>query len=199
MDKRRLHHVWTELRPIKARYFFAAALLCLTVGIFALRANNLRMVELREAVYQADRDNGDTSAALTALQRHVTSHMNTSLSSGDNTVYPPIQLKHTYERLRESSIKTSNEQIYTDAQAHCERLNTTDFSGRNRVPCIEEYVQSRGAAESKAVPDSLYKFDFVSPTWSPDLAGYSLLGSALFTIAGITIWLVNRWFRRNIG
>ena len=198
MNKRRLHHIWTGIRPIRPLYFFAAAGVCLVVGVFALRANNLKMVELRNAVYQADKDNGDVSKALTELQRHVTAHMNTSLSSGNSTVYPPIQLKYTYERLREANVKTSNEQLYIDAQAHCERLNPTDFSGRNRVPCIQQYVESRGV-QQKPIPESLYKYDFVSPTWSPDLAGLSLLGSALFMILGIGFWLVNRWFKARIA
>lgn len=198
MDKRRLHHLWTNIRPLRPWYFFAAAGLCLVVGIFALRANNLKMVELRSAVYQADKDNGDVSAALTELQHHVTTHMNTNLSSGDSSVYPPIQLKYTYERLREADLRTSNEQVYIDAQAHCERQNTTDFSGRNRVPCIEAYVESHGTT-AKSVPDSMYKFDFVSPTWSPDLAGFSLLGATLFSLLGLTIWLVNRWFKSRVA
>lgn len=200
MNKRRLHHIWTNLRPIRPWYFFAAAGLCLLVGVFALRANNLKMVELRAAVYQADRDNGDVSAALTNLQRHVTAHMNTNLSSGDSSVYPPIQLRYTYERLREANLKTSNEQVYSDAQAHCEGQNATDFSGRNRVPCIEAYVESHGAsAQSAPIPDSMYKFDFISPSWSPDLAGFSLLASTLPGLIGVTTWFVNRWFKSHVA
>jgi hypothetical protein len=198
MDKRRLHHQWTYIRLVRPWYFFIFMLACLIVGVFALRANNLKMVELRDAVYQADKDGGDTSKALTELQRHVTSHMNTGLSAGNTSVYPPIQLKYTYDRLREANAKTTNEQIYTEAQQHCEALNPTDFSGRNRVPCIQEYVESRGV-QQKAVPDSLYKFDFVSPTWSPDLAGFSIVGAIFFGLLGAGFWLVDRWFKKRVA
>lgn len=196
MNRRQLHHLWTRVRAVRPWYFLAAALVCLVVASLALRANYTRMVELRNAVYQADKDNGDVSAALTNLQRHVTAHMNTNLSAGNNAVYPPIQLKYTYERLREANVKASNGQLYTDAQAHCESLNSTDFSGRNRVPCIQEYVESRGV-QQKVVPESLYKFDFVSPTWSPDLAGWSLLATGMFLFLGAGKWLLDRWFRRH--
>jgi hypothetical protein len=160
-----------------------------------MRANYARMTELREAVYVADQNNGDVAGALTSLQRHVTSHMNTGLSAGSNAVYPPIQLKYTYERLREANLKTDNEQLYIDAQAHCERLNPTDFSGRNRVPCIQQYVESNGA-QQKAVPENLYKFDFVAPLWSPDLAGLSLLAAGAFALAGLAMRLIAR--RRRV-
>jgi hypothetical protein len=197
MHPRHLHHIWTKLRVIRPWYFFVIAVLCLGVSFYALRANNLRMVELRGAVYAADKNNGDVAGALTNLQRHVTAHMNTNLSSGNTSVYPPIQLKYTYDRLRTSNLKTSNEQVYSDAQAECERLNPTDFSGRNRVPCISAYVESNGV-QQKTIPDSMYKFDFISPIWSPDLAGYSLLATVFFTLAGIIWWLVELHIKRRL-
>lgn len=197
MNIRRMHHLWKYIRPIKPWYFFAVAAAFLVVSIIALRENNLKMVELRNAVYAADKNNGDVSKALTELQRHVTAHMNTDLSGGNTTVYPPIQLKYTYERLRTNNLKTSNEQLYSDAQAHCERLNPTDFSGRNRVPCIQDYVESRGVQQA-AIPESLYKYDFVSPVWSPDLAGYSLLGTFFFTLLGVFVYFFRRWWKRKV-
>ena len=148
MDKRHLHHVWTKLRRLKPWYFLALAVITTAVCVFALRANNQHMVQLRDTVYQADKDNGDVSGALRNLQAYVTSHMNTDLSSGPNGVYPPIQLKYTYERLvqAQKDAQTSN-QLYTKAQHYCEGRNSVDFSGRNRVPCIEQYVQSHGGAK----------------------------------------------------
>jgi hypothetical protein len=196
MDRRKLHHIWTDVRAVRPRYFFIAALLCLGVSLYALRANNLRMVELRDAVYAADKDNGDVSKALTELQRYVSRHMNTRLT-GPNGVYPPIQLKYTYERLRAESAKASNEQVYTDAQRQCEAQNPTDFSGRNRVPCIQQYVEAHGV-QQKPIPQSLYKFDFVSPAWSPDLAGFSVLATVLLALAGLAVWLVDKWFKRRL-
>lgn len=197
MNAKRLHHLWTNIRPIKPGYFFIAAAFCLVLGVYGLRDNNLRMAELRSAVYEADKNNGDVQGTLTELQRFVTSHMNTDLSGGsNNAVYPPIQLKYTYERLQEAESKKSNEPVYREAQAHCERLNPNDFSGRNRVPCIQEYVQNHGV-QQKVIPDALYKYDFVSPSWSPDLAGFGLLGAGLFGCIGAALWAVNRWLKRR--
>lgn len=176
MDKKWLHHLWTKLRPIKVWYLLVLFLLMAAVAVFALRQNNLRMVELRQAVYTADAQNGDVEGELQKLRAYVYAHMNTDLSTGADSVYPPIQLKYTFQRLQEAQ-KTKTQQdnaaVYTQAQAYCEGQNSTDFSGRNRVPCIEQYVSNHGV-KAKTVPDAMYKFDFISPSWSPDLAGFSV-------------------------
>ena len=168
----------------------------------ALRQNNLRMVELREAVYQADEKGGDVETALQALRAHVHAHMNTNLSSGDASVYPPIQLKYTYQRLVESEQKKlseANTTVYSDAQAHCERLFPGSVSGGPRVPCIQAYVTTHGSdVQAKKIPDSLYKFNFVSPSWSPDIAGFSALLAGLF--AGLTVarFALGRWLQSRV-
>lgn len=197
MHKKRLYRVWTKLRPLKPWWFLVLAALSLVVSVYALRANNMEMVRLRQAVYEADKSGGDVQGALTDLQRYVTSHMNTDLSGGPNGVYPPIQLKFTYERLQAvQNQQASNEQVYSDAQAHCERTHPNGFSGGGRVPCIQEYVKTHGKAV-QPIPDSLYKFDFLSPTWSPDLAGFSVLATLLFTTLAVVLWLIKRWLKRQ--
>jgi hypothetical protein len=184
MDKKALHHFWTHrIRPVKVWYLLVLFLLSAGVTVVALRNNNLHMVALRDKVYQADQSNGDVETALQNLRSYVYGHMNTELATSTN-VYPPIQLKYTYERLQQAEaerVKALNDTIYTDAQHYCEQQDPTGFSGRGRVPCIEAYVKSHNAT-AKQIPDAMYKFDFVSPTWSPDLAGFSLLISILLLI-----------------
>lgn len=202
MNKRRLHHTWTKFRRVKPWYFLIVTILAIVVAVFALRSNNQQMVVLREKVYSADKANGDTETALRNLQVYVTSHMNTNLTAGKTSVYPPIQLKYTYDRLvEEQSNKTSltNEQIYTEAQRVCEQQNSRDVSGRNRVPCIQRYVQSKtNISQTPTIPDALYKFSFVSPTWSPDLAGWSIVVAILSFLMFIISLIANRWFKKNV-
>ncbi len=179
-------------------YFLAAGVCCL-ICINGLRTNNLTMVKLRADVYQADKDDGDVRGTLTNLQHYVTTHMNTDLTPSHNSVYPPIQLKYTYERLQAANNKpVSNEQLYNDAQTYCEGQNSTDFSGRNRVPCIQEYVSTHGqAAAAKPIPDSLYKFDFVSPVWSPDLAGWTAVATIALLLTAIVMFVLRRLHRHQ--
>lgn len=176
-QKKQLHHLWTLFRAVKPVYLVIAVFVLGAVSVMALRSNNQTMVELRQAVFVADERGGDVEGALRELREHIYAHMNTSLTSGSNAVYPPIQLKHTYERLlvaAQADEKAQSEQIYSEAQAECERRFPDGFSGGPRVPCIREYVEARQVVKSE-IPDSLYKFDFVSPRWSPDLAGWSLV------------------------
>jgi hypothetical protein len=199
MNKRHLHHLWAKARWIKPWYFLVLAIISAVICVFALRANNQHMITLRDAVYTADKDNTDVQKPLKALQAYVTSHMNTDLNTGKSTVYPPIQLKYTYDRLvqaQKQKFTDANSDIYSQAQSHCEAQNSTDFSGRNRVPCIEQYVQSHTTQSMPSIPDALYKFSFATPRWSPDLAGWSMALAILGGLSFIVTFTASRLLRR---
>jgi hypothetical protein len=201
MDKGRLHHFWRRLQPISPWYFLALCLIFGVVGVYGLRQNNLKMIQLRSAVYATDQQNGDVETSLRTLREFVYAHMNTDLASGNNSIKPPIQLKFRYERLvaaQKQNASDVNSKIYTDAQAYCELHFPAGLSGSNRIPCIQDYIVSHGGTTEKAIPDALYKFDFVSPKWSPDLAGWSLLASGLFGILFIIRFLTERWLRSQL-
>jgi hypothetical protein len=154
------------------------------------------MVTLRSAVYTADQNNTDITTALNNLRTYVYAHMNTNLATSDG-VYPPVQLKYTYDRLVKAEsdrVAQANSQLYTQAQAYCQQQNSVDFSGRNRVPCITNYVNAHGI-KTQPVPDALYKFDFVSPTWSPDLAGWSMVFAGLCLVIGVILFALRRWVK----
>lgn len=201
MNKRSAHHLWRRFRSVKPWYFLLAALICGVIAVFALRQNNETMVRLRAAVYAADEQDKGTQEALAALQAYVTSHMNTNLTTGNTAVYPPIQLKFTYNRLvtaQGNANANANQQIYTDAQKYCEAQNSTDVSGRNRVPCIQAYVSAHTPKQSKPIPDALYKFDFVSPRWSPDLAGWMLVLTVVFAVLFALSFLLSRLAKKHL-
>ncbi len=170
------------------------------VAIFALRANNEHMIVLRNQVYAADKINGDVQGALNNLQDYVTSHMNTNLAI-PNGIYPPIQLKYTYQRLvsaQSAQISATNSSLYTAAENYCQTvipIGTVGFGGGIRVPCIEQYVTTHGAKPTTIDP-ALYEFDFVSPTWSPDLAGISLALSIILFIISITLFIITKIIRK---
>lgn len=199
MNKRRLHHVWTKLRNVKPWYFLVLTLISGVICVFALRANNEHMIKLRDDVYQADQNGGDVTGALQKLQAYVTRHMNTNLAAGPNAVYPPIQLKYTYDRLvqaQSAKLGQGNTNLYTDAEHYCEQQNPNGFSGRYRIDCVTQYVQSHGGSVAPlSVPDSLYKFSFVSPPWSPDLAGWSLLATILFVLLTVASYAIRFWLK----
>lgn len=177
------------------KVFLAIFIISSLVAIFALRHNNEQMIKLRNAVYAADKNDGDVNTALNNLRSYVYGHMNTDLSSGGNTIKPPIQLQYTYERLQtKAQADANNRGLYTAAENYCQKQIPNGFSGRYRIGCVDNYIMSHGGAAAREIPPALYEFDFVSPTWSPDLAGWSLVASAL-SAAGFLISLTITKFR----
>jgi hypothetical protein len=172
--------------------FLVAGLVC----VLALRHNNTTMIGLRNDVYAADKNNGDVEGALQKLRSYVYGHMNTNLSTG-NGIKPPIQLSYTYARLQ--AAQQQNTDLYVQAKNYCEAKIPADVSvsGRGRIDCITQYVTDHGAKPTD-IPVGLYEFDFLSPRWSPDLAGWSMVVSGL-SFAGFAVtFLLSRLSRARI-
>jgi hypothetical protein len=199
MNKRKLHHLWTKLRPVSYWYFFVLFLVSGVVAVFAMRDNNIRSLELRNKVVEVDEANDDVEAALKELRVHIHSHMNAGLAVGEGSIRPPIQLKYRYERLvraEKQRVSEINEKVYTDAQIYCEQqIPTGTIAGR--VPCVQDYV-SKNTVKEQPIPDALYKFDFASPTWSPDLAGWSLVATGIFGLLTIFRFLLEKYLKHSL-
>lgn len=170
----------------------------MVISVVAVRQNNLKSIELRDAVVRADEQGDDVEAALRDLRTHMYSHMNAGLSSG--TLKQPIQLKYRYERLVEAEKQKSgdSQQVYAEAQKYCEERFGQGSLREGRVPCVQEYVSQHSSGQVSQIPDSLYKFDFVSPRWSPDLAGWSLLFAGIFLALFLIRFLTERWFKAEL-
>lgn len=198
MNKRYLHHLWARIRPIKTPYLLAACIVFAAGAAFALRHNYTEMTKLRSAVFAADQSGNGVEESLQNLRKYVGSHMNTELATADG-VYPPIQLKYTYARLQQAEqdrVNSTNSQVYTDAQKTCEAQYPGSFSGGPRVPCIEQYVKDHGTT-ARTIPDAMYKFNFATPSWSPDMAGWLIVLAAvsgLLTVLRLCLGLLARRF-----
>lgn len=150
------------------------------ISVISLRYNNIQMLRLRDQVFVADEKGEDVEGALNELRTYVHAHMNTDLNSGGVSIKPPIQLKFTYERLVESEksrVDAHNKKVTAEAPGVCEaRFPAGQI--RARAACVDEYIAQNSLAAAESVPKELYQFDFASPSWSPDLAGFSLLITA---------------------
>jgi hypothetical protein len=200
MDKKRLHHVFTRLRPISPWYFLILSLIASGISINALRNNNLMMIKLRDQVTVADTKNGDTETALRNLRVFIYGHMNTNLTSGADPIKPPIQLKFQYNRLVKAEadrVAAANTKLYSDAEAICQQAIPVGFSGGVRVPCITDYVTTH-AVTARTIPVSLYQFDFLSPSWSPDLAGWSIVVAIMSFLAFVILFTLERWLKAEL-
>lgn len=154
------------------------------------------MASLRDAVFVADQQRKspeEIETKLQALRDYVTSHMNTSLRAGNLSIKEaPIQLSGLYNQAHEAEkarVSQANEALYTQAQADCEKRFPVGLSGSGRIPCIEQYVSENGE-KARDIPREVYMFDFVSPAWSPDAAGISLVlavAMSIFTVLKFSI------------
>lgn len=200
LDKKFFRHFNKFLKHFNLWVLLAISLVSIGICALSLRHNNQTALNLRDKVIQADKDNADVETPLRDLRIYIYSHMNTNLASGPNAIRPPIQLKYRYERLlkakqSQSSGKTSK--IYTAAQAYCEAKFPIGLSGSGRIPCIQQYITSHGASQPN-IPEDLYKFDFISPLWSPDLAGWSLLVATVFFALFVIKFVMDRWVRAEL-
>ncbi len=200
MDKRFFKRFLRQLRTVSPWLFLGVAVISGVVCIMALRNNNMTALKLRDQVSKADQDNGDVETALRNLRQYIYGHMNTDLASGPTAIKPPIQLKYRYEQLlatEKSRVNSANTKTYNEAQIECERLFPKGLSGSGRIPCVTDYVSKRGIQE-QPIPDSLYKFDFVSPLWSPDLAGWSLVVTSVSLALFVIRFGLEKWVKAEL-
>ena len=187
------------LWPPKTGHLFVLALFFLVVSVFALRSNNLKMVEMRELVFVEDKNNGAIAERIDELRVYVYSRMNTSTT---------VELKYTYERAAEKAVAEaaknagSTENIFNGLPASCSA--SRDFSNITE-PCVRDHINKRlkelGGENPRPVkvPDKrLFIYSFKAPLFSFDLAGISLLLAAGFGIAGVAVVAV-RFIRNEVA
>jgi len=181
MNKRKLHHTLVQLRKVSYFVMLGGFIFFSVIALVSLRSNNQRMIGLRDKVFTADKEGGDVEKALSDLRTYVFKHMNTNLASGQNAVKPPIQLKYQYERLvaaEKAAFDAANARVVADAESTCVRQYPNQTFSQLRLDCARAYAAAHPVTQ-KVITDDLYKFDFASPFWSPDLAGWSLVGAGV--------------------
>lgn len=169
----------------KKRNILVQLIILLTLiglSIFALRENNLKMLELRDRVFRADETNYGLVEALESLRNHVTSNMNSSLPKlGDEKA---IQLKYSYERAiakEQEKYQNNLTKLSQDAKNACK--NSVDEL--SRVSCEQSYIKNNPVDELNKIYPEQYSIEFVSPKWSFDLAGWLIISTFLVAISMI--------------
>lgn len=179
VDKKQVRRSIKDLQRVKTWQLVVLLLLAGFISATFLRLNNIGMIERRTAVLNAD-ENGDQAALvqrLSALQRYVSSHMNTDLGRG-------VYLEAGYNRdltvwqSRQYGDSNPNGNIYEKAQQVC----APQFSGYSTayLQCttseLAKYPAADALADGSGQPvQQTYIHDFASPAWSPDFAGWSLV------------------------
>lgn len=182
IDKAKLHHWLVVVRKLKVWQLVILLIMMTFVSAYLLRQNNLGMIERRDIVKQADKENKDVQKRLLELQHYVSNHMNASL--GDKGIYLDASYQRAYDAAIEAAAKATNPNsaVYTQASIDCRsRFAGGRESFRNDyVRCVIERVGSLSSAQDpmaglKPPPVDLYRHNFISPLWSFDPAGISVL------------------------
>jgi hypothetical protein len=179
VDKKRVKRSIKQLQRVRTWQLAILLILMIFVAATLLRLNNIGMVERRTAVVDADNagNNQIIQDTLLDLQRYVTAHMNTDMGKG-------VYLEATYKRdvqaayTAASNDSNPNGNIYKKAQEVCAPRFTRYSNAylQCTIGELNKYPASDNLISSVKFPQpTTYLHDFVSPLWSPDFAGWSIL------------------------
>ena len=189
IDKKKTKFRIKRLSQIKTWQLVILLIMSGFISATFLRLNNVGMVERRESVENADKagDIVNLQQRLYDLQRYVSTHMNADPGK--------IALDHTYKQMYDRKLKEFEEEIKNQSnndtvskvRAVCDARAQQGGYGRfttqadpRYVSCINEEWEKYPAAkvanlQFEAPSTEPYYHTFVSPIWSADYAGWSLL------------------------
>ncbi len=190
---RRAHHErgLRRLQQVKTWQLVLILILALFVTATFLRLNNIGMVQRRDAVISADTE-GDLSVLrdrLYDLQRYAAGHMNASTG--------PIYLQGSYDRAAKLAKDTAESEtkggvnIYKKIEDEVcgpkARANGWRWPDARYIACqraeLAKYPEAQQSGGQVTLPNEmLFRHSFVSPLWSPDFAGFSVLFCLLVTL-----------------
>ncbi len=203
VDKRRVKKSLKQIQRIKTWQLVVLLILMAFISATLLRLNNVGMVQRREAVHAADKAGNadDTRARLYDLQRFSSAHMNASTG--------PVYLQDQYNRDAQAAIEnatkalTGGETVYAEAEAVCK----PQYHGWSTayMQCflaeLDKHPTSDRLPETTMPVAELYKYEFLSPIWSPDFAGWSVVILCLIFLLIIarltTVTLLRLLLRRH--
>ena len=186
-DKRALRQGVRQLQRVKTWQLVVLLLLVLFIAATFLRLNNIGMIERRSAVLAADEagNTEDMKRRLYDLQQYVSSHMNTDMGRG-------IYLEAQYNRDRQAAYdaaaaaSSSGQNIYKQITDSC-RAQFNAWAPY--FQCVQDRLDTSAPAQDPSEnlvlprPES-YRHVFVSPVWSADFAGLSVL------VAGVLVVMI---------
>ena len=210
-DKREIRSGIKRLQSIKTWQLVILLILSLFVAATLLRLNNIGMVERRTAVIATDKT-GDTEQIqkrLYDLQRYVSSHMNADpgrIALTEQYARDSARIKAEMEAAGDSN---PNGNIYKLAADVCDPIGQAQgwrWPDPRYTACIDseltKYPADSDTPETIRLPDpSMYYHTFVSPLWTPDFAGFSvlicLLIALMIVMRGLSLGVLKLLLRRH--
>ena len=174
-----------QLQRVQTWQLLVVLVLACFVAATFLRLNNIGMDQRRKAVLAAD-ESGDTTAItnrLYDLQRYSAEHMN----ANTGTFYLEKQYKRDVEKRVTAASQAMTQ--YGNVNAEVDRICRSRFTSYSQawVQCfvdeLNKYPASPDPATKVDMPNAaLYRYSFLSPRWSPDFAGWSVVLAAVIML-----------------
>ena len=188
-DKRQIRHSIKRLQQVHTWQLFVLLIIAAFVAATFLRLNNIGMVQRRDAVLAAD-TSGDSTTTINRLydlQQYAATHMNANTGG--------FYLEAQYKRDVGKSVSqaSNDDNPYGNINATVDRLCRSRFSSYSQawVQCFAEelgkYPAGRGPAGPAPVPSAeVDRYNDASPTWSTDIAGWSVVLCAVIGLMIVT-------------
>lgn len=178
-DTKNARNSLRKLQKIKTWQLIVLFVLSAFVSATFLRLNNVGLIARQNAVLAADEagDSAVTTQRLYDLQQYVSAHMNTDMGKG-------LYLESSYNRDTKAVYDKATLDInpYGNIYKKAQDLCTSRFSSWSYayLQCITDelakYPASQELVSSVHLPSpENYRHVFISPVWSPDFAGWSVL------------------------
>lgn len=223
MGGKKSNHIRRLLQSFRAVRVWQLVLILIPLIFFTatlLRFDHLKMVELRAAVFEADKSEDDAAiqAALTNLRDFVFTHVvvNITESNGAQSITlgtGPFYLENLYLRDANAAIAAAeaelsndanpNGNIYAAVAAICQPQaieNGWQWYSQPYLDCWTSELAKYPASDqldvrlTADVPSTeLYRRNYASPIWSPTPAGFALLACVIILaiiLIRIFVWLI---------
>jgi hypothetical protein len=177
-DRREVKDTIRKLRRVKTWQLFLILIITCFISATLLRLNNIGMVQRREATLSSDKsaDEQSITARLYDLQRYSAAHMNADTG--------PFYLEYQYRRAAQRVVDAAknddnpNGNINEKAEAVCKPRYTVWSPAY--VQCftdeLAKYPPSPDPVQNVVLPSTeLYRYNFASPLWTADFAGWSVV------------------------
>lgn len=173
-----MYHIIRRIQRVKTWQLLIILVLSGFLTATFLRLNNIGTAQRYESVLTADKEgkDDDTANRMYDLQRYASDHMNAGVEQFDLTYQYERDVKKVIEAATDDSNPNGN--VNAKAEAVCR----PQFAGWSLayVKCftdeLAKYPSAPNPADNVVLPSpALYRHAFVSPLWSPDFAGFSLL------------------------
>lgn len=174
---------------MKARYWLGLAILSAGLAILGLRVNAQQSLELKNRIIEQDLAGANVEVQIEQLRQFVFSHMNSSVE---------FELLGAYQRTVTAAEQAGvSGELYAQAQAQCDRQGDSSVV---QAQCVQTFLEQRvNPAISTVRPlRSQFSYAFAAPSWSPDLAGWGILGALVALIGGVIAYIRQQFSLRAI-